>query len=63
MSIFGPCMVTQPSSTRDSASAVSRDYEAPFELTGATIEKVVFDVSGEHFVDHEAQVIGWFMKD
>jgi hypothetical protein len=24
---------------------------------------VVVDVSGEHYVDHEAQVIGWFMKD
>jgi hypothetical protein len=30
---------------------------------GGTIEKVVVDVSGEHYVDHEAQVIGWFMKD
>jgi len=31
--------------------------------SGTTIEKVVLDVSGEHYVDHEAQVIGWFMKD
>ncbi len=48
---------------RDSASAVSPEYDAPFPFTGGTIEKVVVDVSGEHYVDHEAQVIGWFMKD
>ena len=28
-----------------------------------TLAQVVMDLSGEHFVDHEAQVIGWFMKD
>ena len=44
-------------------SAPSPEYDAPFPFTGGTIEKVVVDVSGEHYVDHEAQVIGWFMKD
>ena len=48
---------------RDSASAVSLEYDAPFPFTGGAIEKVVVDVSGEHYVDHEARVIGWFMKD
>ncbi len=48
---------------RDSGSAVTPEYEAPFAFTGGTIEKVVMDLSGEHYVDHEAQVIGWFMKD
>ena len=48
---------------RDSASAVTPEYEAPNPFTGGTIEKVVMDLSGEHFVDHEAQVTGWFMKD
>jgi arylsulfatase len=42
---------------------VSPEYDAPFPFTGGIIEKVVVDVSGEHYVDHEAQVIGWFMKD
>jgi len=48
---------------RDSGSAVTPEYQAPFAFTGGTIEKVVMDLSGEHFVDHEAQVIGWFMTD
>ena len=48
---------------RDSASAVTPRYTAPFPFKGGTIEKVVMDVSGEAFVDHEARVLGWFMKD
>ena len=48
---------------RDSGSAVTPEYEAPFAFTGGTIEKVVVDLSGTPFVDHEAQVRGWFMKD
>jgi hypothetical protein len=48
---------------RDSQSAVTPEYQAPFPFTGGAIEKVVVDVSGDHYVDHEAQVIGWFMKD
>jgi arylsulfatase len=48
---------------RDSASAVTPEYEAPFPFTGGTIDKVVVDVSGERYVDHEAQVRGWFMLD
>jgi len=48
---------------RDTGSAVTPEYVAPFPFTGGTIDKVVMDLSGEHFVDHEAQVIGWFMKD
>jgi hypothetical protein len=48
---------------RDSTSAVTPEYEAPFAFTAGTVDKVVVDLSGEHFVDHEAQVIGWFAKD
>ena len=48
---------------RDSVSAVTPTYESPFPFTGGTIEKVVVDVSGEGFVDHEAQVMAWFSKD
>ncbi|MFJ7180420.1 sulfatase-like hydrolase/transferase [Streptomyces massasporeus] len=66
-------LVTQPGSFcvvgdgicvgRDDASPVTPDYEGPFPFTGGTIDKVVVDVSGERYVDHEAQVRGWFMKD
>ncbi|MEV7279271.1 hypothetical protein [Streptomyces sp. NPDC093111] len=48
---------------RDDASPVTADYQAPFRFTGGTIDKVVVDVSGERFVDHEAQVRGWFSID
>jgi len=48
---------------RDSASPVTPQYTAPFAFTGGTIEKVVVDVSGERFVDHEAEVAGWFSRD
>ena len=48
---------------RDSASPVTPAYTAPFRFTGGTIDKVVVDVSGDGFVDHEAQVRAWFMKD
>ncbi|MEU3255715.1 arylsulfatase [Streptomyces sp. NPDC006997] len=66
-------IVTQPGSFclvgdgicvgRDDASPVTPDYEGPFPFTGGTIDKVVVDVSGERYVDHEAQVRGWFMTD
>lgn len=48
---------------RDDASPVTSDYEGPFPFTGGAIDKVVVDVSGERYVDHEAQVRGWFMID
>ena len=50
---------------RDSASPVTPDYadRGTFAFTGGTIEKVVVDVTGEHYVDHEAQVRAWLMKD
>ncbi len=48
---------------RDDASAVTPDYMAPFPFTGGEIEKVVVDVSGEPFRDHEADVRGWFLVD
>jgi hypothetical protein len=31
--------------------------------TGGDIERGVVDVSGEHDVDHEAQVRSWLMRD
>jgi arylsulfatase len=48
---------------RDSASPVSPRYVSPFPFTGGTIDKVVVDVSGERYVDHEAQVRAWFSID
>ena len=48
---------------RDSASAVTPQYAAPFPFTGGTIDKVVVDVSGQRYVDHEAQVRTWFAID
>ncbi len=48
---------------RDSASPVTPDYAAPFRFTGGTIDKVVVDVTGERYIDHEAEVRGWFIKD
>ena len=48
---------------RDSASPVTPDYQAPFRFRGGTIDKVVVDVSGEPYIDHEAQVRAWFMRD
>jgi arylsulfatase len=48
---------------KDSASAVTPEYVAPFPFSGGTIDKVVMDLSGDHFVDHEATVRGWFLND
>jgi arylsulfatase len=48
---------------RDDGSPVTPDYVAPFRFGGGTIDKVVVDVSGERYVDHEAEVRGWFMLD
>jgi arylsulfatase len=48
---------------RDSASGVTPAYQAPFPFTGGVIDKVVVDVSGERYLDHEAQVRAWFAID
>jgi arylsulfatase len=48
---------------RDSASAVTTDYDAPFPLRGGRIDKVIVDVSGERYPDHEARVRAWFSID
>lgn len=34
-----------------------------FPFTGGTIDKVVVDVSGDRYIDHEAQVRAWFAID
>ena len=48
---------------RDDASPVTPAYSAPYRFTGGTIDKVVVDVSGDRYVDHEAEVRGWFLLD
>ena len=50
---------------RDSASPVTPDYadRGTFAFTGGTIDKVVVDVTGEQYVDHEAQVRAWLLTD
>lgn len=48
---------------RDSGSAVSPQYEPPFRFVGGKIDRVVIDVSGEHFVDHEKEVLAYLARD
>jgi arylsulfatase len=48
---------------RDGASPVSPDYAAPFAFTGGTIDRVIVDVSGEHYVDHEKEVLAYLARD
>jgi arylsulfatase len=48
---------------RDPGSPVTRDYRPPFRFTGGTIERVVIDVSGDAYVDHEKEVLAWLARD
>ena len=48
---------------RDSASPVTPDYTAPFRFTGGVVDKVIVDVTGQRYIDHEAEVRGWFIND
>jgi arylsulfatase len=48
---------------RDSASPVTPEYRTPFAFTGGTIDRVVVDVSGEAYLDHEREVMAWIMRD
>ena len=48
---------------RDSGSPVSTDYVSPFPFTGGTIERAVIDVSGDHYVDHEKEVLAYLARD
>jgi arylsulfatase len=48
---------------RDSASPVTPEYASPFAFTGGTIDRVVVDVSGEAYLDHEREVMAWIMRD
>jgi hypothetical protein len=39
----------------DAGAPVTDAYEPPFAFTG-TLEKVVYDISGEHVLDHETEL-------
>jgi arylsulfatase len=48
---------------RDSLSAVSPDYAPPFAFAGGTIDRVIVDVSGDYFIDHEKEAQAWLLRD
>jgi arylsulfatase A-like enzyme len=48
---------------RDSGSPVTHAYRPPNAFRGGTIERVVVDVSGDEFVDHEKEVVAWLARD
>ena len=41
--------------SRDAGAPVVQDYRPPFAFSG-TIARVVYDVSGERVVDHQAEI-------
>jgi arylsulfatase len=47
----------------DRGSPTSPEYLPPFEFEGGEIKKVIVDVSGEPYVDHEMQVRAWMALD
>jgi len=48
---------------RNSGSAVSRCYKAPYAFTGGTIDQVVVDISGKPYEDAEKELALAFAKD
>ena len=48
---------------RNDGQAVSAGYRAPFALTGATVAKVVVDVSGTPYLDTERELAAAFARD
>ncbi len=48
---------------KDGGSPVSPEYAPPFEFHGGEIERVVVDVSGDLYVDHEMEVTRWLKQD
>jgi hypothetical protein len=41
----------------------STGLPAPVPFTGGTIERVAIDVSGDHYVDHEKEVLAYLTRD
>jgi arylsulfatase A-like enzyme len=46
-------------------SPVTPEYggDHGFAFNGGSIDRVIVDVSGDEFVDHEAEVLSWLMRD
>jgi len=39
------------------------EYRAPFAFVDGTIDRVIVDVSGDHYVDHEREVLAYIARD
>jgi arylsulfatase len=48
---------------RGNGSSVSSTYHGTFPFSGGTVERVVIDVSGDHYVDHEKEVLAYLARD
>jgi hypothetical protein len=48
---------------RGNGSSVSSSYHGSFPFTGGVIERVIVDVSGEHYVDHEKELLASLARD
>jgi arylsulfatase len=48
---------------RDSSSPVTDDYAGASVFSGGTIDRVIVDVSGDRFVDHEKEVLAFIARD
>ncbi|MCH8617162.1 arylsulfatase [Sphingomonas sp. SM33] len=48
---------------RDSGDPVSSEYGSAFNFSGGTIEKVVFDVAGDHYIDVEQKMAAALARD
>ena len=48
---------------RGNGSSVASTYTGTFPFVGGTIERVVIDVSGDHYVDHEKEVLAYLARD
>ncbi|HEY3502085.1 MAG TPA: arylsulfatase [Actinocatenispora sp.] len=48
---------------RDTGSNVSSDYQPPNPFTGGTIDRVVVDVAGAPFVDHDKELRAYLTRD
>ena len=48
---------------RNPGQAISTNYRAPFALTGATVAKVVVDVTGTPYLDAERELAAAFARD
>ena len=48
---------------RGNGSSVSSSYDGAFPFKGGSIDRVAIDVSGDHYVDHEKEVLAYLARD